>query len=75
MRYTIETTDYGVTIYSAVQPDYNHELQVVVSANKLVCALKMHPTPTTDNRTEITKADFASAFNNATTTFTDYLKI
>jgi hypothetical protein len=75
MNYRKETTDYGVTIYSAVQPDYDQELQVRILPNQLVCKVAMHPKPKDDFRPEISKADFAQAFNSATNFFSDFLKI
>lgn len=75
MRYTVEITDYGVTVYSAVQPDYDHELQVRVSPSNLICNVAMHPTPAIDTRDTISKLQFETALGTAKKTFNDYLKM
>ncbi|TDE15274.1 hypothetical protein [Dyadobacter psychrotolerans] len=72
MKYRKETTDYGVVIYSAIQPDYDFEMQVVISPTNLICKLQMHPTPVTDNRPETTKAAFDKALIYANKFFSDY---
>jgi hypothetical protein len=75
MNYRKETTDYGVTIYSAVQPDYDQELQVVISSTNLVCRVAMNPTPKEDNRTAITKQQYESALGSAREVFNQFLKM
>lgn len=74
MEYRKEITDYGVTVYSAIQSDYSHELQVTVSKG-LIARIAMHPKPVQDNRIIIEKSEYAAAFNKSVDTFTDYLKI
>jgi hypothetical protein len=73
MRYTIETTDYGVTVYAAIQPDYDHELQVIVTSNNLIYRVGMHPTPKPDRREPITEEQYKSVLANAKKVFNDYL--
>jgi len=75
MTYRKETTEYGTTIYSAIQPDYDHELQVLIAPNHLVSTVTIRKTPKTDIRTEITREEYAEAFNSATGFFADFLSI